>query len=268
VSGERGEALIKEVISKAFQGNRRPSVLQLRKKLIKEQLPGHVAIIMDGNGRWAQAKGLPRVFGHRAGMESLREIVKLSSELGIKVLTVYAFSTENWKRPQEEINVLMNLLCEYIQKELDELHRQHVCIRTIGHIEELPSKARSELLRSQKLTANNDGLIFNIALNYGGRLEIVDAARSLAIEAKSGAIDPAAIDEALFGQHLYTADLPDPDLLIRPAGELRVSNFLLWQIAYTEFWSTPAYWPDFQDHTYFLSALVAFQKRERRFGGL
>lgn len=266
--GERGGALIKDAISRVFKGNKRLSELQLRNKLIREHLPQHVAIIMDGNGRWAQERGLPRVFGHRAGMEALREIVKLSSELGIKVLTVYAFSTENWKRPQDEIDILMNLLCEYIQKELNELNRQNVCIRAIGHIDELPLQARYELSRSQKLTAKNDRLIFNIALNYGGRLEIVDAARSLAYQARSGSLDPATIGEDLFGKQLYTADLPDPDLLIRPAGELRVSNFLLWQIAYTEFWSTPAYWPEFKDHTLYLSALAAFQDRERRYGGL
>lgn len=227
-----------------------------------------MAIIMDGNGRWAGSRGLPRVVGHRAGMESLREIVKLCVELGIGVLTVFAFSTENWKRPQEEINILMNLLYEYVQKELDELDRQNVRIRAIGHLQELPSRARHELSRSQAVTASNSGLVFNIALNYGGRMEIVDAARSIAGKVRKGDLDPASINEKLFEQHLYTADLPDPDLLIRPAGELRVSNFLLWQIAYTEFWSTPAYWPDFKDHTYFLSALLAYQNRERRFGGL
>jgi undecaprenyl diphosphate synthase len=201
-------------------------------------------------------------------MEALQEVVRLCVDLGIKILTVYAFSTENWKRPQEEINILMNLLYEYVQKELDELERQNVCIRVIGHIQELPFRARLELDRSQASTAHNDGLILNIALNYGGRMEIVDAARSLAIMVRDGVLKPEAIDEELFGQHLYTAGIPDPDLLIRPAGDLRVSNFMLWQIAYTEFWSTPAYWPDFKDHVHFLNALLAFQKRERRYGGL
>jgi undecaprenyl diphosphate synthase len=241
---------------------------QLQSALIRERLPRHVAIIMDGNGRWAQARGLPRVFGHRAGMESLRECVKLCIELGIRVLTVFAFSTENWKRPQDEIDVLMALLCEYMQKELPELNRRNVCIRAIGHIQELPEQARQELARSQSLTAHNDGLILNIALNYGGRLEIVDAARSIAREIRDGRLEPEAIDESLFKKYLYTADLPDPDLLIRPAGEMRVSNFLLWQIAYTEYWSTSVYWPDFRDRVHLLSALVAYQGRERRFGGL
>ncbi len=260
----------KEPIDKvsSFKGSKQPDILQLSKQLIRERLPGHVAVIMDGNGRWAQARGLPRVFGHRAGMEALQEVVRLCVDLGIKVLTVYAFSTENWKRPQEEIGILMNLLYEYVQKELDELDRQNVCIRVIGHIQELPFRARQELDRSRASTANNDGLILNIALNYGGRMEIVDAARRLAAKVRDGALEPEAIDETMFGQHLYTAGIPDPDLLIRPAGDFRISNFLLWQIAYTEFWSTNAYWPDFKDHVHFLSALVAFQKRERRYGGL
>ncbi len=165
---------------------------------------------MDGNGRWAQARGLPRAFGHRAGMEALREVVRLCVDLGIKVLTVFAFSTENWKRPQEEINILINLLYEWVQKELDELDRQNVCIRVIGHIQELPFRARHELDRSQSLTASNDGLVLNIALNYGGRLEIVDAARNLASKVRDGVLEPESIDEALFGQHLYTAGCSRP----------------------------------------------------------
>ncbi len=240
---------------------------RLRKMLDPARLPRHVAIIMDGNGRWAQARGLPRGLGHRAGVESLKDIVSVCLELGIKVLTVYAFSTENWKRPQEEVSILMNLLCEYIQKELNELHEHNVQVRAIGHIDELPLPAQRELEKAQKLTANNEKLILNIALNYGGRLEIVDAARKLAMRVKQGEIDPLDIDESLFKQYLYTADLPDPDLLIRPAGELRISNFLLWQTAYTEFWGTSVYWPDFRPK-HFLQALVDFQKRERRFGGL
>lgn len=240
---------------------------QIRKKLDPARLPRHVAIIMDGNGRWARSKGLPRGLGHRVGVESLRDIVKMCLELGISVLTVFAFSTENWKRPQEEINVLMDLLSEYIHQELPELHKQEVQIRAIGHISELPLKARKELEDAQKLTFNNDKLILNIALNYGGRLEIVDAARKLALQVKEGKLDPLEIDESLFIQNLYTAGLPDPDLLIRPAGELRISNFLLWQVAYSEFWFTPVFWPDFRVEQ-FLQGLLAFQSRSRRFGGL
>lgn len=240
---------------------------KLRKRLDLARLPFHVAIIMDGNGRWAQARGLPRAMGHRAGVETLRNIVKLCLELKIKILTVFAFSTENWKRPQEEINILMDLLCEYIQKELNELHQQGIQIRAIGHIHELPDPAQKEIIRAQDLTSQNDKLILNLALNYGGRLEIVDAARKIALRVKNGELEPAEIDEAVFEKHLYTADLPDPDLLIRPAGELRISNFLLWQTAYTEFWSTPVFWPDFRA-SHFLQALVSFQQRKRRFGGL
>lgn len=243
------------------------SIARLREMLDPNRLPQHVAIIMDGNGRWAQARGLPRGMGHRAGVESLKKIVSTCLDLGIKVLTVYAFSTENWKRPQEEINTLMHLLCEYIQKELDELHKHDVQVRAIGRIEDLPISAQRELEKAQRLTADNKRLILNIALNYGGRLEIVDAARQIAAKVKKGEIEPDEIDEALFQKHLYTADLPDPDLLIRPAGELRLSNFLLWQTAYTEFWSTSVYWPDFQPK-HFLQALIDFQKRERRFGGI
>lgn len=240
---------------------------RLRRSLDKTRIPHHVAIIMDGNGRWALARGLPRVAGHRAGVESLRNIVKLCLELGIKILTVFAFSTENWKRPQEEIDILMNLLCEYIQRELNNLQQQQVQIRAIGYVHELPPQAQQELARAQELTSQNNKLILNVALNYGGRLEIVDAARIIASRAKKGELDPQVIDEKLFKEHLYTADLPDPDLLIRPAGELRISNFLLWQLAYTEFWSTPIFWPDFQT-VHFLQALVSYQQRKRRFGGL
>ena len=236
-------------------------------KLDKSRLPYHVAIIMDGNGRWAQERNLPRSVGHRTGMESLRTVVKLCSQLGIKILTVYAFSTENWKRPQEEVSVLMGLLYEYIKKELDELNREQVQVRVIGRLKELPARAQQEIKRAVELTANNNKLIFNIALNYGGRAEIVDAVRKLASLAIEGKIDPEEITEELMQQYLYTADLPDPDLLIRPAGEKRISNFLLWQIAYTEFYFTDVYWPDFGEED-FLKALDAYQNRKRRFGGL
>ncbi len=236
-------------------------------KMEMSRLPYHVAIIMDGNGRWAQERGLPRARGHRAGMESLRSAVELCLEIGIKILTVYAFSTENWKRPQEEISILMGLLYEYIQKELDELHKEQVKVRTLGRISELPAPAVYEIKRAQELTSKNKKLILNIALNYGGRTEIVDAARRIAQLAVQGKILPEEIDEELFQKHLYTGDLPDPDLLIRPAGELRISNYLLWQIAYTEFYSTSTYWPDFRKEE-FIKALLSYQGRQRRFGGL
>jgi len=259
--------LIKSLLKKTKRQNKSREEERLLKRLDPARLPVHVAIIMDGNGRWAQARGLPRALGHRTGVETLRNIVKLCLELRIKILTVFAFSTENWKRPQEEIKILMDLLCEYIQKELNDLHRKHIQIRAIGHIFELPPRAQKELARAQEVTSQNNELILNIALNYGGRLEIVDAARNLALRVKNGELDPAEINEFIFKKYLYTADLPDPDLLIRPAGELRISNFLLWQMAYTEFWSTPVFWPDFRP-AHFLQALISFQHRKRRFGGL
>lgn len=200
-------------------------------------------------------------------MESLRTVVKLCLELGIYILTVYAFSTENWKRPQDEVNILMDLLYEYIQKELHELHRQEVQIRAVGRLRELPSPAQREVARAMQLTAGNNKMVLNIALNYGGRGEIADAAAQIAVLVMEGKLRPEEINEDLFQEYLYTADLPDPDLLIRPAGELRVSNFLLWQIAYTEFYYTGIYWPDFREEE-FLRALVSYQNRKRRFGGL
>lgn len=264
--GESG--LIKDILAmlKKKKGER-ITEKELLQRLDPGKLPQHVAIIMDGNGRWAQAKGMPRGMGHRMGMEALREAVRVCAELGIKVLTVYAFSTENWKRPREEVNFLMDLLYEYVQRELNELDRQGVQIRAIGHIEDLPERAQKELARAQAATRDNRKLILNIALNYGGRTEIVDAARHLAEEVATGKLRPGEIDENRFRNYLYTADLPDPDLLIRPAGEMRVSNFLLWQLAYTEFWLTKTFWPDFNRNV-FLQALLDYQDRERRFGGL
>ncbi len=240
------------------------------KQLLNTQLsrlPEHVAIIMDGNGRWAKKRGLPRAAGHRAGMESLREAVELSLELGIRVLSVYAFSTENWKRPQQEVSLLMGLLSEYINKELAQLQKEQVQVRAIGRISELPAVAQREIKRAQNQTLDNEKLILNIALNYGGRSEIVDAVHNIAQLAKDGELDPKEITERTFQRFLYTGDLPDPDLLIRPAGELRISNYLLWQIAYTEFYSTDVFWPDFRKKE-FIRALLAYQERKRRFGGL
>ncbi|WP_227766620.1 isoprenyl transferase [Zhaonella formicivorans] len=235
--------------------------------LESNKLPRHIAIIMDGNGRWAQKRGLPRAAGHRAGVESLREIVEACAELGIAVLTVYAFSTENWKRPQEEVDVLMNLLTEYLQKESTELHRKNVRINPIGRIASLPETARHELARAVNLTKDNKGLILNIALNYGGRAELVDATRAIAQKVISGEISPQEITEEVIAANLYTGSLPDPDLLIRPSGEFRISNYLLWQSAYTEFWFTDVFWPEFKrEHLY--QALQDYICRERRFGGI
>lgn len=232
-----------------------------------QNLPYHVAIIMDGNGRWAQKRNMPRAMGHRQGVESLREIVEACLELGIKILTVYAFSTENWKRPKEEVDILMNLLVEYLQKEISSLHQQGVRINPIGEISRLPLPAIRELEKAQAKTKHNDRLILNVALNYGGRAEIVQAVKEIAGLIKEGKIQPDEITEEIISNHLATRAMPDPDLLIRPSGEYRISNFLLWQIAYTEFWITDTLWPDFRKE-HLLEAIRAYQKRERRFGGL
>jgi len=234
--------------------------------LDRSRMPEHVAIIMDGNGRWARSRGLPRAFGHRAGVESLREVVRTASEVGVRILTVYAFSTENWRRPREEVGLLMNLLTEYLNNEIDELCRNQVRIGAIGRIADLPPAAVKALERARRRSAANGGLLLNLALNYGGRAEMVDAVRRVASDVLAGRITVEQVDEDLLGSYLYTAGLPDPDLLIRPSGDLRVSNFLLWQLAYTEFWLTPVLWPDFR-RIHLLEALVDFQGRERRFGG-
>lgn len=240
---------------------------ELTKALDLRNVPVHIAIIMDGNGRWATRRGLPRAMGHRAGVESLRETVKTCSSLGIKFLTVYAFSTENWKRPAEEVNVLMDLLVEYLNKEIRELHQNNVKVKAIGRIGELPGKAREALAEADRFTSGNTGLTLNLALNYGGRNEIVEAVKKIGTGIKAGLIQPDAIDEGVISEYLYTAGIPDPDLLIRPSGELRISNFMLWQAAYAEFWYSPVLWPDFR-RVHLIEAVVDFQHRQRRFGGL
>lgn len=227
----------------------------------------HVGIIMDGNGRWAVQRGLPRTAGHRAGVEALRDVVKAAPDLGIEVLTCYAFSTENWKRPKDEVDTLMFLLLEYCRMETSTLHKNGVRINAIGRIDELPAPQREEIRRAMALTRNNDRLILNLAVNYGGQAELVDAVRQLAREVKEGRLDPAAIDAATIGAHLYTAGLPDPDLVIRTAGEMRLSNFLLWQAAYSEIWVTDVFWPDFT-REHLEQALRDFARRERRFGAV
>ena len=232
-----------------------------------ELIPRHIAIIMDGNGRWAHKRGLPRTMGHRAGVETLRTTIKECASLGVEVLTVYAFSTENWRRPQEEVGILMNLLVEYLRKEMNELHKNDIVIRTIGGIQRLPMAAQQELQRAFELTKANKGLIFNIALNYGGRSDIVEAVRKLCAEVLHKNITPQDINEEFVSKALSTAGLPDPDLLIRTSGEMRLSNFLLWQIAYTEIVVVEDYWPDF-DRTILHQAIRAYQQRDRRFGGL
>ena len=228
-----------------------------------EQLPAHVAIIMDGNGRWAAQRHLPRVQGHRAGIDSVRDVVETSARLGIEVLTLYAFSLENWKRPEAEVSTLMALLKRYLRLELRTLLDNNIRFRVIGRSQDLPSDIQDELADAIDRTSNNTGLLFNIALNYGGRAEIVDAARRML---ESG-IAPADIDERRFSEFLYTAGQPDPDLLIRTSGEMRISNFLLWQIAYAEIWVTDTLWPDFRA-PHLLQAVLEYQKRDRRYGGL
>ena len=228
-----------------------------------DRLPAHVAVIMDGNGRWAAQRHLPRVEGHRAGIDSVRDIVETSARLGIDVLTLYAFSVENWKRPPTEVAVLMGLLKRYLRLELDNLLVNDIKFQVIGRQDELPADVRRELDIGRDRTSGNQGMQFNIALNYGGRAEIVQAARR-AIE--SG-IRPFDLDERRFGELLYTAGQPDPDLLIRTSGEMRVSNFLLWQIAYAEIWVTETLWPDFRGR-HLLEAILDYQKRDRRYGGI
>jgi len=228
------------------------------------RLPAHVAVIMDGNGRWAKRRNLPRVEGHRAGSKSVRSVVEASARLGIKVLSLYAFSKENWKRPKSEVSLLWKLLEDYLKKEDRVLVKNRIRLRVIGQKEGIPAPVRREIDRVEALTAANDRMTACLALNYSGRAEIVDGVRRLL--ADPGA-DPAALDEDAFARNLYTAGLPDPDLLIRTSGELRVSNFLLWQIAYAEIWVTPELWPDFRAR-HLLEALIDYQKRERRFGAV
>jgi undecaprenyl diphosphate synthase len=236
---------------------------ELLRRIDFTRLPRHLAIIMDGNGRWAEARRLPRVEGHRAGIESVRETVETSARLGIQVLTLYAFSVENWKRPDTEVRALMSLLRHYLRAELKTLLGNNIRFRVIGQPERLSRDIREELQAAEQRTAANTGMQFNIALSYGGRAEIVDAAR----RAIRAGVAPDALDEATFASFLYTAGQPDPDLLIRTSGEMRVSNFLLWQIAYAEIWVTDALWPDFRARHLF-DALVDYQKRDRRYGGV
>ena len=235
----------------------------LAREIDFERLPSHVAMIMDGNGRWAAQRHLPRVEGHRAGIDSVRDVVETSARLGIDVLTLYAFSVENWKRPRTEVNMLMMLLKRYIRLELGTLLQNNIRFRVIGRADELAPDVQHELELGIAKTEKNTGMLFNIALSYGGRAEIVDAARR-AIRAGT---DPERLDEATFSSFLYTAGQPDPDLLIRTSGEMRVSNFLLWQIAYAEIWVTDALWPDFRAR-HLLEGILEYQKRDRRYGAI
>ncbi|MBC8264483.1 MAG: di-trans,poly-cis-decaprenylcistransferase [Anaerolineales bacterium] len=224
-------------------------------------VPYHLAIIMDGNGRWARSRGLPRLAGHRAGTENIRRILEGCVEHGINILTLYAFSTENWGRPSAEVRGLMRILEKTIDRELTELHQNGVQLRHIGRLEGVAERLKQRIGEAIELTKHNDRIILNVAFNYGGRAEIVDAVRRIV---ESG-VDPGRLDEHLFSQYLYTAGLPDPDLIIRTAGELRVSNFLIWQGAYAEYYAIPTYWPDFDEDKLY-AALLEYSRRERRFG--
>jgi undecaprenyl diphosphate synthase len=240
---------------------------ELARQIDFSRLPRHVAIIMDGNGRWARQRHLPRVEGHRAGIEAVRDTVETAARLGLDVLTLYAFSRENWKRPKAEVDTLMDLLREYLARELATLQKNDIRFATIGRLHELRPPVQTALAQAMRATAGNRGLLFNIALSYGGRTEIADAAAAAHRFLSLPENHHLELDEELLARFLYTAGQPDPDLLIRTSGELRVSNFLLWQIAYAEIWVTDVLWPDFSRRQ-LLEAILAYQKRERRYGGI
>jgi undecaprenyl diphosphate synthase len=251
---------LEDVLSSVTPGSAEDT---LARQVDFERLPAHIAVIMDGNGRWAAQRHLPRVEGHRAGIDAVRETVEGSARLGIRVLTLYAFSVENWKRPAAEVSTLMLLLKRYLRSELNTLLRNNIRFRVIGRMEDLGRDVQGELRVAEEKTATNGGMQFNIALNYGGRAEIVEAARRMVIDG----VTPDQIDEQRVSSYLYTAGQPDPDLLIRTSGEMRISNFLLWQIAYAEIWVTDTLWPDFRQK-HLLEAVLAYQKRDRRYGGI
>lgn len=264
LSHEQGGAFIYEMVVKDLPVTDREK--DLRSKIKLDNIPHHVAIIMDGNGRWAQEKGLPRQEGHRQGVETVRATVKNCHELSIKIVTLFAFSTENWQRPAWEIKYLMSLPEKYFNQELPELMRNNVQVRLIGDSKKLPRKVRKAVFDGLKATKNNSGMILNFALNYGSRAEIIEAVNNIITDSLSGKIK-RKLDEKQFTKYLYTADLRDPDLLIRTSGEIRISNFLLWQLAYSELWFTDVYWPDFSMAD-LLEAIYAYQQRKRRFGKL
>lgn len=232
-----------------------------------EKIPNHIAIIMDGNGRWAKSKFMPRTYGHKVGVETIRKIVKECSRLGVKYLTLYAFSTENWKRPQEEVSALMGLLVTYLKNELDELHKNNVKILTIGDISKLPDVCVDELEKSIEKTKNNTGVTLSLALNYGSRDDIKKAVREISKDVSDRKISVEDIDDEMISKHLYTKNIIDPDLVIRTSGEQRLSNFLLWEVAYSEFYFTDIHWPDFDEEN-LQKAIYSYQKRDRRFGAV
>jgi undecaprenyl diphosphate synthase len=233
----------------------------------RENIPTHIAIIMDGNGRWAKARHLPRVEGHRVGVESVRTVLRTCGELGVKYLTLYAFSVENWNRPQDEVDTLMKYLARFLKSEIAELNKNNVRLEVIGQVYRLPEFVQEQLAKTQAALSKNTGLTLILALSYGGRTEIVEATRAIAEKIKRGELEPAEITEQVISQHLYTRHVPDPDLLIRTSGEMRVSNFLLWQISYSEFVVTSTLWPDFR-RPQLIEALEEYARRHRRFGGV
>ena len=230
-----------------------------------DKLPKHVAIIMDGNGRWAEQRSLPRFAGHRAGVETVRSLVQMSGELGISVLTLFAFSSENWRRPKKEVGLLMDLFLTALEREVSKLHETGVQLRVIGELNAFPKKLQERIKKSMALTANNTGLVLNIAANYGGKWDITNSVRQLAQKIADGELSADDIDEALIAQHLTMHDLPEPDLFIRTGGEQRISNFMIWQLAYSELYFTRMLWPDF-DREEYAKALISFSQRQRRFG--
>ena len=257
------------MIGKSFENVIEPGSpdATLLERIDPDRLPVHVAVIMDGNGRWANARDLPRVEGHRAGTESVRQIIETTARLGIGYLTLYAFSVENWKRPRAEVNELMRLLRKYIKSDLPTLMKHNIRFQAIGRIEEMGPHTKRLIRHAKETTAANTGLMLSVALNYGGRTEMVDAVRRIAGQVANQRLVPSEIDVDCISRNLYTAEMPDPDLLIRTSGENRVSNFLLWQIAYTEFHVTPVLWPDFR-RIHLFEAILDYQARVRRFGGI
>jgi undecaprenyl diphosphate synthase len=239
--------------------------MTLREQIITEKLPAHVAIIMDGNGRWARQRGLDRIFGHQQGVKSLREVIESAAELGIKYLTLYAFSTENWARPDEEVSALMQIMVQSLNNETDTLIKNNISLKVIGDIERLTDDVRERLFETINLTSAGTGLNLIIALSYSSRWEIAEAARKLAVDVNAGKVDPESFKEEDFEKYLNTFGIPDPELMIRTSGEIRISNFLLWQLAYTELYFTDVLWPDFGKEDLY-AAIIDFQKRERRFG--
>jgi undecaprenyl diphosphate synthase len=250
-----------------FEGPDNPIRPALKAKIDPGKLPRHVAVIMDGNGRWAKKRNMPRVAGHRAGANAVREVVEAARELGIRYLTLYAFSQENWKRPKREVSALMSLLRRFMKDEIEEMLHYEIGMKVIGRTDMLPERVQQEINETMARTEHCQKMTVILALSYGGRMEIVDAARKIAERCAAGELRPAEVDEKLFAEHLYLPDCPEPDLLIRTSGESRLSNFMLWQLSYSEIWFTPTLWPDFTKDE-FCHAIIDYQNRDRRFGGI